>query len=788
MRFIADFHIHSKYSRATSKEMILENIDSFADDKGILVMGTGDFTHPQWFNEIKTKLEPAEPGLFKLKKEYKRETLKGTFSETRFILTVEISSIYSKEGKVRRIHNLIFIPSMESAENLRNELIKMGCNLNSDGRPIIGLDSEKLAEIVFNINLEAVIIPAHAWTPWFSIFGSMSGFDSIEECFGKYTDKIFAIETGLSCYDKKTELLTENGWKKFTEVSYKDKVCTLNSKTGKIEFQKPTKIHNYSYKGKMYRLKTKRVDLLVTPNHNLLVSGCDFRKLPEFSLKTAEESFGKSKRFKKDGNWIGKKSKYFTLPAVNIKHGSRYYSGLRIKKEKKLPIKPWLKFFGFWIAEGWTTEGKNGDYNVCIANKNDELLSAEMKEILENFGYTVYWDKKINNIVRVRNYQLFNYLKQFGKSSDKFIPLEIKSLSKELLEIFFEYYIKGDGHRYGRNKKGLSATTISIKLRDDLQDLALRLGMSAYYKLGYKKGTPILSLPKAKAMGYRQSADSWIIYFIRKNLHTILPSIIKKYKYTESWVDFNNKVYCVTIPNHVVYIRRNGIPVWCGNSDPAMNRRLSKLDNIALISNSDSHSLRKIGREANIFNTELSYNGIINAIKSGGPRFVSTIEFFPEEGKYHYDGHRACEICLSPEKTKKLKNICPKCGEKLTIGVMNRVDELADREIGKDFIPYRNLIPLGEIIAEAFDVGENTKQVKKEYEKLIKTFGNELKILMEISESELKSVADPRVAESIKRVREGKVKIRPGYDGEYGEIKIFTDEEREKLKNQGSLF
>jgi len=786
MRFIADFHIHSKYSRATSKEMILENIDSFADDKGILVMGTGDFTHPQWFNEIKTKLEPAEPGLFKLKKEYKRETLKGTFSETRFILTVEISSIYSKEGKVRRIHNLIFIPSMESAENLRNELIKMGCNLNSDGRPIIGLDSEKLAEIVFNINLEAVIIPAHAWTPWFSIFGSMSGFDSIEECFGKYTDKIFAIETGLSCYDKKTELLTENGWKKFTEVSYKDKVCTLNSKTGKIEFQKPTKIHNYSYKGKMYRLKTKRVDLLVTPNHNLLVSGCDFRKLPEFSLKTAEESFGKSKRFKKDGNWIGKKSKYFTLPAVNIKHGSRYHSGLRIKKEKKLPIKPWLKFFGFWIAEGWTTEGKNGDYNVCIANKNDELLS-EMKEILENFGYTVYWDKKINNIVRVRNYQLFNYLKQFGKSSDKFIPLEIKSLSKELLEIFFEYYIKGDGHRYGRNKKGLSATTISIKLRDDLQDLALRLGMSAYYKLGYKKGTPILSLPKAKAMGYRQSADSWIIYFIRKNLHTILPSIIKKYKYTESWVDFNNKVYCVTIPNHVVYIRRNGIPVWCGNSDPAMNRRLSKLDNIALISNSDSHSLRKIGREANIFNTELSYNGIINVIKSGGPRFVSTIEFFPEEGKYHYDGHRACEICLSPEKTKKLKNICPKCGEKLTIGVMNRVDELADREIGKDFIPYRNLIPLGEIIAEAFEVGENTKQVKKEYEKLIKTFGNELKILMEISESELKSVADPRVAESIKRVREGKVKIRPGYDGEYGEIKIFTDEEREKLKNQGSL-
>ena len=428
MKFIADFHIHSKYSRATSKDMILENIDSFADDKGILVMGTGDFTHPQWFNEIKTKLEPAEPGLFKLKKEYKRETLKGTLAETRFILTVEISSIYSRGGppkigearKTRRVHNLIFSPDIATAENINGQLGLIG-NLKSDGRPILGLDSEKLAEIIFNINTEAAIIPAHAWTPWFSIFGSMSGFDSIEECFGKYAKNIFAIETGLS-------------------------------------------------------------------------------------------------------------------------------------------------------------------------------------------------------------------------------------------------------------------------------------------------------------------------------------------------------------------------------SDPAMNRRLSKLDNVTLISNSDSHSLRKIGREANIFDTELSYKGIMEAIKNGAPKFLSTIEFFPEEGKYHFDGHLDCKIYLSPKETKKHDGICPKCGKKLTIGVMNRVDELADREIGKDLIPYRNLIPLGEIIAEAFGVGENTKQVKKEYDNLIKTFGNELKILTDISENELKSVADPRVAEGIKRVREGKVKIRPGYDGEYGEIKIFNDNEREELKTQKSLF
>lgn len=436
MRFIADLHIHSKYSRATSKDMVLENLDAFADDKGILVMSTGDFTHPQWFNEIKNKLEPAEPGLFKLKKEFKRETLKGTLSETRFILSVEISSIYSKGGKVRRIHNLVFAPDIKTAEKINTQLGLIG-NLKSDGRPILGLDSEKLAKIIFNINSEATIIPAHAWTPWFSVFGSMSGFDSIKECFGKYAKKIFAIETGLS-------------------------------------------------------------------------------------------------------------------------------------------------------------------------------------------------------------------------------------------------------------------------------------------------------------------------------------------------------------------------------SDPSMNWRLSKLDNIALISNSDSHSAQKIGREANIFDTELSYQGIMKAIKSGAPsqrsdvkgkmsKFIATIELFPEKGKYHYDGHRLCGVVFSPKETKKYNNICPKCGKKLTIGVMNRIDKLADRKIkikkeknfnqADNFVPYYNFIPLGEIIAETFGVGENTKQVKKEYEKLIKTFGSELKILLETGENELKSACDPRVAEGIKRVRENKIKIRPGYDGEYGEISIFNDNERKTFQS-----
>ncbi|PIR44090.1 DNA helicase UvrD [Candidatus Wolfebacteria bacterium CG10_big_fil_rev_8_21_14_0_10_31_9] len=426
MKFIADLHIHSKYSRATSPMMNLEDLDSWADDKGILVMATGDFLHGRYLKEIKEKLEPADAGLFKLKSKYKKQTIKGTLSKTRFILSVEISSIYSKGGKVRRIHNLVFVSKIESAESLRNKLKKMGCNLDSDGRPIIGLDSEKLAEIVFNIDKDAVIIPAHAWTPWFSVFGSMSGFDSIEECFGKYADKIFAIETGLS-------------------------------------------------------------------------------------------------------------------------------------------------------------------------------------------------------------------------------------------------------------------------------------------------------------------------------------------------------------------------------SDSAMNWRLSKLDKVALISNSDSHSLPKIGREANIFDTDVSYIGIMEAIKSGSPqnrrknlkdnRFVATIEFFPEEGKYHNDGHRTCGIAWSPKETKKHKGICTVCNKPVTVGVLNRVDKLADREIdlkGKNnyhtydnYVPYYNLVGLEEIIAEALEVRVLSKKVKAKYEELIIKFGSELEILLNVSEKEFKEKNDSKIYEGIKKVREGKLTIRPGYDGEYGIVKIF---------------
>lgn len=417
MEFVADFHIHSKYSRATSKDMDLESLDKWAKIKGIKVLGTGDFTHPEWFKNLKDKLEPAEEGIFKLKSLNSNE-------ETRFILTAEISCIYSKNGKVRKIHIIIFSPSFEVCEKINTHLGWIG-NLKADGRPILGLDAKELAKIVLTVSEDCLIIPAHIYTPWFSLFGSRSGFDSIEECFEEYSKYIFAGETGLS-------------------------------------------------------------------------------------------------------------------------------------------------------------------------------------------------------------------------------------------------------------------------------------------------------------------------------------------------------------------------------SDPPMSWRNSVLDRITLISNSDSHSPSKIGREANVFNTEVNYPAIVEAIKNKDPqKFLYTIEFFPQEGKYHYDGHRICGINLSPQESKKYNNICPTCGKPLTIGVLNRVNELADREEGfepENRIPYKSLIPLGEIIAASLGVGVATKQVATKYKNLIEKFGNEFKILLEASSKELKEATLPEIAEGIIRVREGRVQLVPGYDGVYGKIKIFEQNEKKDLSKQKTLF
>lgn len=194
MQIIADLQIHSKYSRAVSPKMNLTEISQWAAKKGINLMATGDWTHPLWFKEIKENLKEVNPGIF---------SLVGTgrdlsVQNTKFLLSTEISSIYSQGDKVRRVHNLIFSPSIEVCEKVINELKKRGANLMADGRPIVGISSKDLLQMVLEINEKILFIPAHIWTPWFSVFGSKSGFDSLEECFGELSDNIYAVETGLS--------------------------------------------------------------------------------------------------------------------------------------------------------------------------------------------------------------------------------------------------------------------------------------------------------------------------------------------------------------------------------------------------------------------------------------------------------------------------------------------------------------------------------------------------------------------------------------------------------------
>ncbi len=411
MEFIADFHIHSKYSRATSKDMDVEHITQWAKLKGITLMGTGDFTHHLWLEELKSKLEPTGKGLF---------VYKGVY----FILSAEISSIYSKNNRSYRIHNLLLAPSFKTVDAINRSLGAVG-NLSSDGRPILGLDASDLARIVFDTDENCMVIPGHIWTPWFSLFGSMSGFDRIEDCFEKQTPKIFALETGLS-------------------------------------------------------------------------------------------------------------------------------------------------------------------------------------------------------------------------------------------------------------------------------------------------------------------------------------------------------------------------------SDPAMNWRLSALDRFSLVSNSDSHSPAKIGREGNVFDCDLDYLAIRDALrKKDKKRFLYTIEFFPEEGKYHYDGHRLCGVRFSPQESKIHNNICPKCRKPLTIGVMSRVNQLADREEGfipPGAIPFKNLIPLDEIIADAKQMTKGSVAVEKEYRQLLARFTTEFNILTKVPEADLREGASSKIAEGILRVRQAKVKVEPGYDGEYGKISIFGDEERKAADEQMSLF
>jgi len=405
-----------------------QSLHRWAQLKGLKVVGTGDCTHPGWLAELQEKLQPAEPGLYQLQPQL-ATPVDATVPErcratVRFLLSAEVSSIYKKNGRTRKVHSLIFLPDMKAARKLQAILARIG-NIRSDGRPILGLDVKELLKIVKESADDAVLVPAHAWTPHFSVLGAKSGFDSLEECFEELTPLVPAIETGLS-------------------------------------------------------------------------------------------------------------------------------------------------------------------------------------------------------------------------------------------------------------------------------------------------------------------------------------------------------------------------------SDPPMNWRLSSLDSFRLISNSDAHSPGKLMREANLLDTELTYSAIMRAITEvESAAFLGTLEFFPQEGKYHYDGHRSCGLRLTPEDTKRVGGRCPKCNSKVTVGVMHRVEQLADLPTGRQSPlarPFKSLIPLLEIIGEVEQVGVNTKRATGMYLDLLGKLGNEYHVLVEAESESIRQAGSILMAEAIDRVRSKRVSIHPGYDGEFGTIRVFDSEERQKISGQLGLF
>lgn len=419
MELIADLHLHSKYSRAVSSRMTVPQIAEWGRKKGIGLLATADWTHPLWLKELRASLEEAGEGV------YRCQGTTGPY----FLLATEISSIYSQDGKLRKIHNLVFAPSFETVEKINAELLRKGCHLMADGRPIIGLSARDLVELVLGIDEDCLVIPAHIFTPWFSLFGSRSGFDSLEECYQDMSKYIYAIETGLS-------------------------------------------------------------------------------------------------------------------------------------------------------------------------------------------------------------------------------------------------------------------------------------------------------------------------------------------------------------------------------SSPDMNWRIEELDKRSIVSFGDAHSPEKLGREATVFEVKdtkiLRYLDIKKAIQE--QKIASTIEFYPQEGKYHYTGHRNCQVRQSPEETKKLGATCPVCGKRLTVGVMQRVEDLAARPADyqpENRPPYKMLVPLMEIVAESFQIGVSSQTVNVEYNKLIKNFGSEFAVLLKTKIAEIAKIAGERVAEGIRRAREGNLVIEPGYDGVFGKVRIwphFAEASRGKPHKQMSLF
>jgi len=360
---------------------------------------------------------------------------------------------------------------------------------------------------------------------------------------------LFGANPLTGCYDEKTEILTENGWKLFKDLTIKEKVFTL-TENNKIELHRPERIFKYKYNGEMYQFKTRSLDLLITPNHRLLVdeSGSGKRKFVE-----AKGFDFNNQRIPKQSIWEAEEKEWFILPAIEyLKYGRQGRTPYKVAKDAlKIKMDNWLRFFGFWLAEGCTDNekiAKRHGYRIIITQVNKQK-KEEIKKVLDKLPFNYFSEGK-NNFV-IYNKQLWTYLRQFGNKYQKFIPKEIKNLGKRQLKILFDWMVKGDGC-VRKNTGQINYWTASQKLADDLQEIILKLGWLGTCTAQQKKNSVIK----------RRKINFHLIYVIgvqKAKHYRLRGNNIKK-------IHYRGKVYCCEVKNHTVFVRRNGRVTWCGNS------------------------------------------------------------------------------------------------------------------------------------------------------------------------------------------------------------------------------
>ncbi len=376
------------------------------------------------------------------------------------------------------------------------------------------------------------------------------------------------------CYDKETRVYTNEGFKYFKDLNGNEKFLSYSLEKDTFEWQTSTEYFEYEVDKPLYRVKNRYIDLLVTDNHNMVVSGMNDKN---FRIEKACDVYGKSRRYKLSGNWNGKDPDYFTLPECGYSDKRN-----RITPETNIPFNLWIKFMALFLSEGHTTYDKNnGDYKIIISQNYNGKAYKEIKSCLDDIPFHYRYDESTRGFV-IHSKQLYTYLKQFGKSYDKYIPESIKNASKQSLELFIKYYELGDG------AGGRQLYTSSIKMRDDLVEIIMKTNRAASFHISTNSGDKHYS----KDRGWIEAKyDGWCIGI---NTHHTTP-LISKDNYTkwhkrryekslgksiiEDWVPYKGKVYCVTVPNHTLVVERHGKIVICGNSQAGqrLNMVLTKL-------------------------------------------------------------------------------------------------------------------------------------------------------------------------------------------------------------------